>query len=311
MWVASGIAALCFVMFWVARGAVPASASTLDALRNDAPSWFLIWFSISGAAFSGISGMEFLIWLLGHPWVRTISDFSMGIDLSYVLGPIGLLLMVWVWFRLRHTRYRDMAVILLTIILLYASAVAAMYLRAAAISIDDRHFRYAGILFFLLLLTAADQWHIRFAKGLACLAVIVLGLYGLKNSVTGAYAQMRAGYYDPLTRISQYIVSPTVLEYMRSEITRHNFRRPIALVPTPSAGISLPRVRILYIPGQYLSLNEIVARTWAGRTDKIFVVVQEEMRLNGKAEAILRSFIGYDFKDWSQMTLDGMVIYTQ
>ena len=118
-----------------------------------------------------------------------------------------------------------------------------------AISIDDRHFRYAGILFFLLLLTTIDQWRVRFAKGLACLAVIVLGLYGLKNSVTGAYAQMRAGYYDPLTGISQYIVSPAILEYMRSEITRNNFRRPIAVVPSPTVGISLPRFRILYIPG--------------------------------------------------------------
>ena len=41
------------------------------------------------------------------------------------------------------------------------------------------------------------------------------------------------------------------------------------------------------------------------------MVVQEEMRLNGKAEAILRSFIGYEFKDWRQMKLDGMVIYSQ
>ena len=168
-----------------------------------------------------------------------------------MLGPLGLLLMVWVWLRLRHTRYRDMAVLLLTIILLYAIAVAAMYLRGADISFEERHFRYAGILFFLLLLTAIDQWRVRFAKGLACLVVIVLGLYGLKNYVTGAYAQMRAGYYDPMTGISQDI-SPAVLEYLRSEITRHNFQRPIALVSSPTAFISLPRFRILHPFGGWL-----------------------------------------------------------
>ena len=160
-----------------------------------------------------------------------------------MLGPLGLLLMVWVWLRLRYTRYRDMAVLLLTIILLYAIAFAAMYLRGADISFEERHFRYAGILFFLLLLTAIDQWRVRFAKGLACLVVIVLGFYGLKNSVTGAYAQMR--YYDPTTGISQDI-SPAVLEYLRSEMTRHNFQRPIALVSSPTAFISLPRFRILH-----------------------------------------------------------------
>src|SRR5262249_24659023 len=139
--------------------------------------------------------------------------------------------------------------------------------------------------------------------------VIVLGLYGLKDSATGAYAQMRTGYYDTITGISQDIVSPAILGYMRSEVTSHKFQHPIAVVPSTSAATSLfPRFRIIYIPGQYASLKEIAAETRAGRTDKIFVVVQEEMRLNGKAEAILRSFIGYEFNDWRQMMLDGVVI---
>src|SRR5262245_38900929 len=52
MWVASAIAALCFMMFWVARGPVPAGGSIFSF------SWFPIWFSMTGVAFSGISGLE-------------------------------------------------------------------------------------------------------------------------------------------------------------------------------------------------------------------------------------------------------------
>ncbi len=63
--------------------------------------------------------------------------------------------------------------------------------------------------------------------------------------------------------------------------------------------------------GQYLSLDEIAATKFAGRTDIIFVVVQKEMLANGKAEAILRSFTDYDFENWRRTNLDGMVIYTQ
>jgi hypothetical protein len=306
MWVASAIGALCFMMFWVARGSVPASGSTFTF------SWFPIWFSVTGAAFSGISGLELLDWVLRHSLVRIFSDLEWTDEwYSYGLGPLGLLLMVWVWFRLRHTRYRDMVFLLLTIILLYAIAVAAMYFRGASISFDDRHFRYAGILFFLLLLTAVDQWRVRLAKGLACAVVIVLGLYGLKSAFTGAYAQMRAGYYDQMSGIYQDIVSPTVLEYLRSEVTRHNFQRPIAVVSSPLAGISLPKFRFLYSGRQFQSLKEFAALRWAGRADKVFVVMQEEMLLNGKSEAILRSFTGYEFDNWRQLKLDGMVIYTQ
>jgi hypothetical protein len=58
-------------------------------------------------------------------------------------------------------------------------------------------------------------------------------------------------------------------------------------------------------------VEHIAAIKLAGRAEKIFVVVQEEMLLNGKAETILRPFIGYKFEKWNQMKLDGMIIYTQ
>src|SRR5262249_13382835 len=147
-------------------------------------------------------------------------------------------------------------------------------------------FRYAGILFFLLLLTAIDQWRVRFAKVLACLVVLVLGLYGLRSYATFAYAQMRAGYYDPATGISQEMVSPAVLGYLRSEATRHNFQHPIALIPSPTAGISLQRFRILHPFGDWTGYTE---RTkWVGRADKIFVVLPEKTLPNRTAETILR-----------------------
>jgi hypothetical protein len=298
MWVASAIA-LCFTMFWVACGptgpllgpAVPASTSTFTF------SWLPIWFSVTGATFAGTSGLDFLGWFLQHFGLWIIPD-----PFSYVVGPLVLLLVVWVWSRVRHTRYRDMAVLLLTITLVYAMTFAAMWLRGAPISFDDRHFRYPGILFFLLLLTAIDQCRARLVKSLACVVVIVLGLYGLKGYARGAYAQMRTGSYDPMTGISQDVVSPAILEYLRSETTRHNVQRPIAVVTSSSAAISLPRFRIIFYRD---------APTWAGRAEKIFVVVPQEMALNGTAHAILRSLVGYDFGKWSQMELDGVVIYTQ
>jgi hypothetical protein len=310
IWVASAIGALCFMIFWVARGPVVASGSTFNL------SWFPIWFSVTGVVFSGISGFDFLGWSLGHPWVRIISDLDRTTieTLSYVLGPVGLLLIVWVWLRLRHTRYRDMAALLLTVICLYAIAMAVIFFRGhilAAMALDDRHFRYAGILFFLLLLTAIDQWHLPLAKSLAAVVIIVLGLFGLKQSAMGAYAQMPASH--AVSGIYQDIVSPAILEYMRSEIVQRDFQRPIALVPStsPLAALSLPpRFRIVR-NFSILPLELTVPKTWAGRAEAIFVIVPEEMLLNGKAEAILRSFTAYEFDSWRQVKLDGMIIYTQ
>ena len=100
-------------------------------------------------------------------------------------------------------------------------------------------------------------------------------------------------------------MSPAILEYMRSEVVRHNFQRPIAAVPSPSAALSLPGFRIILIGWDRQPLK------WAGRAEKIFVVVPEEMLLNNEAGAILRSFTDYDFDSWTRMKLGGMIIYTQ
>ena len=314
MWVASAIGAFCFMMFWVSRGSVPVGGSTMPF------SWLPIWFSVTGAAFSGTSALEFLRWFLGHFWGRAIADSWMGIESSYVLGPLGLLLMVWVWLHLRYTRHRDAAVLLLTIILLYAIVIAtAMYISGGDVTFEERYFRYAGILLFLLLLTTIDEWPVRFAKELACVVVIVFGLYGIKNYVTNAFAQVRAGYYDPVTGISQDLVSPAILQYLRSEVTQHNFRRAILMVPSTSAPISLPQFRILAGPtfGEWAGpafakwMGYPIGTKLVGRAERIFVVLPEKMLVNGKVEAALQLFASYEFDNWKHTKLDGMIIYTQ
>jgi hypothetical protein len=141
----------------------------------------------------------------------------------------------------------------------------------------------------------------------------VLGLYNLRNYTVSAYSQVRGGYYDPKSGISQEFVSPTVLEYMRSEVTRHNVQRPIAVVPWPSVAISLREFRIILVDYKWAlpSVDTTAALKWAGRTEKIFVVVREEMLQNGEAEPILRSFTDYDLNSWSSLKFNGMIVYTQ
>src|SRR5262249_53535242 len=145
-----------------------------------------------------------------------------------------------------------------------------------------------------------------------CVGIIVLGLYGLKNSVTGAYGytQTRAGYYDPMTGISQDMVSPAVLQYLRAETRRNNFKRPLVLVDSPAAILSLPGFRILYPFGNWTGY--IDGTKWVGRVPKIFVVLPEKWVSNVRAsKATLRLLTSYEFDNWKYTKLDGMIIYTQ
>lgn len=302
MLAASGAGALFFLVFWLAHGEVPAGGSEF------AITWPAILFPVAGAAFSGVSALDLLSWLLLHPSAPILSDLAMT---SYVLGPLGLLLQFWVWYRLRDTRYRAMTIGLFAIIALYTAAFAAMYVRRASISFDERHLRYAGILFFLLLLVALDQWRTLVAKGLVLMGVGAFAVYGLTSYAVGARELMRGRYYDPLSGTSQQIVSPVVLEHLRSEMTGHNWQRAIAVLPSLEAAIGLPRFRIIAIHLDFISREMIAGQKWAGRAEKIFVIVQERMVDNGKAEVLLKSFVDYEEGKWSQAQIDGMVVYSQ
>jgi hypothetical protein len=58
--------------------------------------------------------------------------------------------------------------------------------------------------------------------------------------------------------------------------------------------------------------REIIASyKWAGRAEKIFVVVEDRMVDNGKAEALLKSFVDYGFDKWGAVEIDGMIVYEQ
>jgi hypothetical protein len=129
----------------------------------------------------------------------------------------------------------------------------------------------------------------------------VCALYGLGNYARHTLDLIGGRDYDPLTGTSQLVTPPIVLEYLRSEMTRHSWQRPIAVLIGPQAAIALPGFRIL----------EADVLPKAGRTDKIFVIVREKMPFKGVTQILLRSFRDYDFAKWSETHMDGMVVYSQ
>jgi hypothetical protein len=294
MWAGSAISALLFLVLWPARAWGPPS-----------PSWFAIWFPVAGTAFSGLSAQDLLYdllyWLSQHSSAPIWLDPNVASYASYyILGPLSLLLMILVWVRLRKTRYRTMAISLFAIVAMYTAALIITYFFTSTLYWEDRHLRYSGIIFFLLFLVAIDQLRMPVAKTCAVLVVGAFAVYGLFSYVR-ALERIGDRYYDPLTGTSQLDAPPVVLEYLRSELRRHCWQRPIVILLSPGASIALPGFRIL--------IADSVPK--AGRTDKIFVIVTENMLSDGGAEVLLRSFSDYEFDSWSQVRMDGMVVYSQ
>lgn len=298
----SVVAALIFVEFWMSRGSVPAGTNGLSF------NLAALWFPIAASAWSGVSGLDLMSRIFLYPSAPLLSNLE---ETSYVLGPLGLIVMVWTWIRLRNGPYRQTATFLAGIIALYAGMFIVNYVKGSTISYEERHFRYVGILFFLMALIMLDRTFGVRGRRLMTVGVAAFALYGLVSYGVGAYPQFTGRFYDPYSGTSQHIVSPAALAYLRSQMAEHNWPRAIAVIPSPEAAIALPKFRIIADQLDFTPLETIAQWKWAGRTDKIFVVVQDAMTQNGKADALLKCFIGYDAAAWQQVRLDGMTIYSQ
>jgi hypothetical protein len=311
IWAGAAVAAFSFLFLWLARGATPVTAT------KDTFMWPEILFPMAAAAFSGFSApncledLYILIWrLITHSPIPDLSAPTVMGYASYVLGPLGLLLMGWVWFRLRNTRYQPMAASLFPIVAFYVAGYVVMYFHSNTVPFEERYFYFVGILFFLLLLVAMDQWRGLLARAIPILTVGMFAAYGLTAS---AHEMMRKHHYDRASGTAMLAVSPVVLEYLRSEMAAHNWEHAIAAIPQPEAANGLPHYRILFSFDfqEYTSLAEIERQRWAGRTDKIFVVLNQAMLGDGKAEAVLKDFVDYDIAKWDQVKMDGMVVFSQ
>jgi hypothetical protein len=305
MWAGAAVAALLILVFWLARGPTPVSGS------GYALTWPGVLYPFAASAFSGFPIDSILNRVFLYPSAPILSNIG---QTSYVLGPFGLMLMGWVWFRLRNTRYRPMAVCLLSVIAFYVAGYVAMYVRNGnVVPFTDRYFRYVGMLFFLLLLVAMDQWHWRLARGIPILIVGMFTVYGLTMYARDINFITRSPHYDPASGTAMEIVSPAVLEYLRSDMATHNWRDAIAVVPWPEAANGLPCYRIIFDFAfiDSASFDDIARQKWGGHVEKLFVIVDEKMRSDGKADAVLRSFVDYDPTKWSQIQMDGTIIYSQ
>src|SRR6478736_5489880 len=277
MWAASLTGALVFLLFWPARDLGVGSAR-----------WLSTWFPVAGTALAGFSGLDFLRSLLMHSSEMIAFDpydpYVAADKANYVLGPLGLLFIILIWFRIRDTRYRAMAIFLLSIAASYTAAlIAIIYFTNAIFYFEERHLRYSGIIVFLLFLVAIDQSGRSLAKSCALLVVGAFAVYGLISFTRSTLELGEGRYYDRLTGTSQKDQPAVVLEYLRSEQREHNWRSPMAVLLSPNAAIALPGFRVF--------VADRLPK--AGRTEKIFVIVQERMLSNGIAEKLLKTFRDY------------------
>ena len=226
-----------------------------------------------------------------------------------VIGGISLYLASWIWRQLRTTQYRNMAILLLSIILIYTGSMILMFVAAAQVSMEERHLRYAGILFFFLFLIALEQQDALRARYIKVLIVGLFGGFGLLSYASNARELTQGRYYDPLDFSLPHRMPPSVLEYLESEQSAHKWRHPVALIPQEAA-FDLPQFRLLGLDARFWTGEWAQKCQLRGRGEKLFVIIPEEVP-DSRSAALLKCLQDYDQNKWSRLQFEGMAIYEQ
>jgi hypothetical protein len=226
-----------------------------------------------------------------------------------VIGCVSLYLATWIWKQLQSTPYRTTAVLFLAIIFIYIALMTVMFNAGSDVSMEERHLRYAGILFFLLFLIALDQRNDLRATYVKVLIVGIFGGFGLLSYASNARELTEGRYYDPLDFSLPHRMPPSVLEYLRSEQSAHKWRRPVALIPQ-EAVFELPQFRLIGLDARAWTGEWAQKCRLRGRSEKLFVIIPEEVP-DSRSAALLKCLQDYDQNKWSRLQIGGMAVYTQ
>ena len=295
-----------FYFLWLAKG-LTAATTAGSCVAGLSP--ISLVFPIVAPAMSIVGFTDFLHRLSraalappGLPSPKLIIELSV---------PIVATMYVIVWLRLRKepklTGYTNFASITF---LLFTLAFIVLYLRNAAIDIQERHFRSVGLLLLPGIVQAFSLGTSRWLRGGFYLAIVGSVVYG----AYAFYCRERENLTFPLGAqgYRQDEASPRVVEFIRGRFhDQEDSAKPIVYVSSSVLALEFAGARLIVPAHGKEAVDVLASRRYRGHVQSIYIFLEKRMLQNGKAQAILRSFVNYDGMRWRQIDLGDYVCFFQ
>jgi len=271
-----------------------------------------ILFAIAVPWVAGTSWTDWLAWLFLYParpifngpealvWFVlpiAICVFALVIFKGPRSGPQAELIRFSLWFY---------AVTALTLIFLWVHG-------AAAVPVDERHFREAGILLFVCC-------YIRTIGSMVPLRVRVLflmfcgcmSLYGIMSFSNRAWAAADGHALDRASRTNQPLVDRAAIEFLQNASAQEG-GRAVFVLPSPDIGVTLPvNARIIAVHLDFEPESRIARLHYNGRaTGHVFVLMQNRLADGAKGRALLSAFSSYSIDGWERKTFSSSSVFIQ
>ncbi len=292
-----------FYVSWYTRGAT--AASIPGEIHRDGL-LFYISFGVGSLWSSVLSLLDLSNYLFLNPGRQVLSS---GDAMAYAFFPLALATYLITWVRLRHA-YGEYLRFTYSISAAILAFFLVMWMRGSSISFDERHFRIPSLLLFIGVVeafTASRSWLLRLSfvvvAGLAC-------LYGVTSFVTRTVANTHYAMGERGFR--QMNASAEAIAFIRAiDLAGPVAKKTLIFLPSPEIALEVRNARNWSNQADFDTLETLKSQVYRGRTDRLYVFVQKRLLSNGKADAILRSFVDYPIDGWTMVPLGDLVCFYQ
>lgn len=298
-----GLMGAIFYFAWYTRGVTAASISITvhpDGLL------FYVSLGVSCLWSASLSLLDLGNYLFLNPGRQVLKSID---AVAYAFVPLAVATFAVTWIRLRNS-YGEYLRFSYAISAAMLVVFVAIWMTGKSISLEERHFRVPSLLLFIGVVhafTASRSWLLRLAfaavAGLAC-------LYGLTSFVIRTEANSRYPMGDRGFR--QMGASAEAIAFIRTiDLAGPDWKKTLIFLPSPEIALEVRNVRSWANHADFESVEDLKAQVYRGRVDRLYVFVQKKLLSNGKADAILRSFVDYPIDGWTMVPLGNLVCFYQ
>lgn len=298
-----GLMGAIFYFAWYTRGVTAASIST--TLHPDGL-LFYISFGLGCLWSASLSLLDLGNYLFLNPGRQVLKSID---AVAYAFFPLAVATFAVTWARLRHG-YGEYLRFTYSVSAAMLAVFLLTWMAGKSVSFDERHFRVPSLLLFIGVVqafTTSRSWLLRlpFAAvvGLAC-------LYGVTSFVTRTVANSHYPMGDRGFR--QMSASAEAVAFIRTiDLAGPDSKKTLIFLPSPEIALEVRNARSWANQADFESVDELEAQVHRGRVDRLYVFVQKRLLDNGKADAILRSFVDYPIDGWTMVPLGDLVCFYQ
>jgi hypothetical protein len=298
-----GLMGAIFYVSWYTRGV---TAASIPAEIHRDGLLFYVSFCVGSLWSSAISLLDLSNYLFLNPGREVLQS---GDAIAYAYFPLALVTYTITWMRLRHA-YGEYLRFTYSISAAILGFLLLMWSTGASINLEERHFRIPSLLLFVGVLqafTTSRSWLLRTSfvvvAGLAC-------VYG----VTSFVARTAANSHYPMgdRGFRQINASAEAIAFIRTiDLAGPDARKTLVFLPSPEIALEVRNARSWSNHADFEPLEALKSRVYRGRVDRLYVFVQKRLVSNGKADAILRSFVDYPIDSWTMVPLGDLVCFYQ